>query len=498
MRALVIGINHYRHANSLMGAVDDARDIANALRRQGVEDLTVLVDDDATRDAVDRSWSDVLARSATGDTIVLTFAGHGTQEPERLPGSEADGKDEVLLLGGFAPSGPGTRERIIDDELNAWFQDADRRGVAVIFVADACHSGTLTRSVDARVGPVSYRYTSPYTITGDMLQVTIPMQVATLTENDLPSVFFLAAAQDNQVVPEILLPGPNGKRGPRGALSYSFARALEGAGDANHDGIVTRGELRAYVENQVRILSESRQTPNVLPLGADTRSAFPTPPAGGDGDANAGDAIRIAIAGVPDDEARHVLDSLPGAVLVASGDHPDLIWDPKSLQVLGPLGDVLAYRVELQRLPDVVDRMRLLNRLGLASHTSRLQTRVTPDDSAHRYRERVGFRIEGLRNPYLTVFSVSGDGTLQFLYPVSGDPPSLGAERRFEVQFQVTPPFGADHIVAITTAEPPTILQRMLKRFSGQPATQAIANALAPVLADPQGQIGIQGLFTRP
>ena len=49
VRALIIGIDAYRHVKPLKGAVADARDIENALRRSGVEDITALIDAKADR-----------------------------------------------------------------------------------------------------------------------------------------------------------------------------------------------------------------------------------------------------------------------------------------------------------------------------------------------------------------------------------------------------------------------------------------------------------------
>ena len=151
VRALVIGINAYQVLPELEGAVGDARDVARALSGIGVRDLVVLEDAAATRARIVAAWRSMLERAVPGDTLVLSFAGHGGQEPERVPGSERDGRDEVLLLNGFAQRGAGTRERIFDDELNAWFMEAGAKGIRVIFVADACHSGTLTRALDPRV-----------------------------------------------------------------------------------------------------------------------------------------------------------------------------------------------------------------------------------------------------------------------------------------------------------------------------------------------------------
>ena len=170
LRALVVGIDHYRDfegedgaLQNLGGAVNDARDIAGTLRGMGISDLTVLENRQATRESMTSAWDELLERSVPGDTVLFTFAGHGGQETEKFKGTETDGKDEVLLLGGFRTKGPGSRERIFDNELFAWFQKAGKGGVRVIFVADSCHSGTLTRSIDARVSDVKFR-TSEYTI----------------------------------------------------------------------------------------------------------------------------------------------------------------------------------------------------------------------------------------------------------------------------------------------------------------------------------------------
>ena len=123
----------------------------------------VLEDEAATPRARHRRMAgDDSARRAHGDTLVLTYAGHGGQEPARVPGSERDGLDEMLLLSGFTSSGPGTRERIRDDELNLWFAEAGERGLRVIFVADSCHAGTLTRSIDPRAPAMAVR-TAQYT-----------------------------------------------------------------------------------------------------------------------------------------------------------------------------------------------------------------------------------------------------------------------------------------------------------------------------------------------
>src|SRR5437762_2766156 len=97
LRALVIGIDAYRNVRPLLGAIADARDIERALRRSGVGDVTTLLDDGVTRDSVIAALEALIRRTAQGDLVLLSIAGHGAQEPERVKGSQPDGMDTIFL-----------------------------------------------------------------------------------------------------------------------------------------------------------------------------------------------------------------------------------------------------------------------------------------------------------------------------------------------------------------------------------------------------------------
>lgn len=63
-------------------------------------------------------------------------------------------------------------------------------------------------------------------------------------------------------------------------------------------------------------------------------------------------------------------------------------------------------------------------------------------------------------------------------------------------RFIVTPPFGADHVVAVVTGRAPPELRGRLQDLHGTAApTEAIRAVLELGL---EGRIGIQGLFTGP
>ncbi|MEL6518876.1 MAG: caspase family protein [Pseudomonadota bacterium] len=137
---LVIGIDDYDHISDLDGAVNDALDIADALTGIGAE-VTMLLNHDASREAILSTWRSLADKVGPGDRLVVSYAGHGSNEPEHYPGNEDDGRDETLILSGFSPYGTDAGERIRDDEIAELI--ALTPDTQIIIVADACHSGTL-------------------------------------------------------------------------------------------------------------------------------------------------------------------------------------------------------------------------------------------------------------------------------------------------------------------------------------------------------------------
>ncbi|MBO6511597.1 MAG: caspase family protein, partial [Roseibium sp.] len=234
-RALVIGVDAYEHVSPLKGAVNDARDIAQTLTAAGVSDLTTLYDADASRQAILDAWQDLVARSSSDDVLILSYAGHGAQEEEWVKGSEADGFDEVFLLAGFNVTAPGNGERLRDDDIAAMLRAAGDRSVLVL--ADSCHSGTMTRSVDPRITRLGTRLVGLPPFENDVLRdadlhPVLSKKVGTSEDlQQFANVVYVGATVDGQVIPELMIAGE-----PRGALSWSFARGVEGRADLDRDG----------------------------------------------------------------------------------------------------------------------------------------------------------------------------------------------------------------------------------------------------------------------
>ena len=519
VRGLVIGIDDYAPhppgPGKLKGAVNDAEDIREALTGIGVEDLTVLLDGDATRERIVTEWRGLLERAAPGDTLVLTYAGHGSQEePERVPGTERDGKDEVLILGGFRSTGYGTRERIIDDELNQWFLDAGRKALKVVFVADACHSGTLTRPLDPRAADaLTYRYTWYPPITDDMLALDLPEEAADTGEageDELAHVSFLAASQEDELVPEIPVRDETGASRMRGALSYMFARALRGEADVDGDGALRRDELWSFVRRNVRMMGEGRQTPNLLPNRrpeeivlrlAPPSSSGPEPSPSPAPEPLPDHGVRLAVlhAGAGVGVLARVRETLAGVRIVPKEESPDLIWDAGAREVVTGMGDVAAHDVGLEALPGVIEKWKAVPAVRALSARNGLRMGIDPHDGTHRLGRRITVRIEGLAHPRLIVFSLSGNGRVHHLYPQPHDSAEVATDRPFEMKAEVTPPFGADHVVAVSAGSSLDALNAALKRLDGREAAGRAVELLAEAKAGASGwSSGIQGLYTAP
>src|SRR5215470_16594978 len=256
VRALIIGVDAYQNVRPLKGAVADARDIESALRRMGTRDVTALIDTQADRTSILREIGALVQRTNSGDMVLLSIAGHGAQEPERVKGSQPDGLDDVFLLPGFDTSPTGSQQRILGKEFHHFIKQLELRGAQVVFVADSCHGGGMARSIDPRSEEMSFRQVASYRVPVDLLQPVMTKSEEFMTELDFDRTAFLAAVDRKTKAPEVRIPGVEGLRG---ALSYAVARAVEGEADTDGDGKITVKELFTHVRQVVYELSDQRQ-----------------------------------------------------------------------------------------------------------------------------------------------------------------------------------------------------------------------------------------------
>lgn len=149
--ALVIGIDYNNNKKlRLNGCVNDAYNIKEMLQSRfdvPHTNITLLTDDNKAVNKVPtvtnciKGLSDLVKKANSGKTkvIFVTYAGHGTQTPDKNDKDfEKDGKDECWVFTDYRKKG-----LFKDDYLRRYLLDKINKDVLVIIISDSCHSGSM-------------------------------------------------------------------------------------------------------------------------------------------------------------------------------------------------------------------------------------------------------------------------------------------------------------------------------------------------------------------
>lgn len=504
IHAVVVGVDAYQTLTKLNGAANDARDIAQALEGLGAE-VELLLNEEASRRRVTEAFRRQARRAGEGDLFVFTYAGHGLQEDEAIPGDEADGKDETLVFANFGWEGPAAAERLRDNEIGALLAEIDPRSRALI-VVDSCHSGTMTRAVDVRGAKLTTRFGG----IGRISQDPLDKPHAASKGKDLmsaPNVVFVAAARDDEQIPEVEIDGQM-----RGAVSWTVARALEGSADFGGPDMPLR-EFRDYVRAQARALSAARQTPsvNVAASLAMDQPVVPRSARSASPDRAAPTAAAIAAADNDRDRPPRVY-VLGGEITAPLGErgelvdirsHADLIWDVVRGELIDRAqADLVAEVWDGRQLGRALDKWRASRRLAYWAMRRHVNLHIQPDDGRHQLGETIKVSVE--RPPsglgYLTLVNLAADGQVQFVFPNALNrqsdtdivQPGEGLEALGEVR--VSHPIGADHVIAIYAPTRPDRLHNWLE--SGQRTANDFVTLLKAEAAAGGYRVGVTPIYT--
>lgn len=510
VHALLVGIDNYR-LEPLRGCVNDLRLLERHIRPRAAS-VTLLVDRDGTRANFLRAWREATGRCQRGDWFFFSFSGHGARKPEAIRGSEADGMDDFLVFWSFHPADAPT-EILLDNELEVMLAELGARGVTVVFVADCCHAGTMTRGIH----PAAQRQVQLRTLDGAFSVNALVASLASAPPaprspppDALRHVHLFAGSVESLPVPEVTY---DGRR--HGALSVVVSRALAGG---------TMPALRDLADNVVRgvrAMGDGRQNAEVT-LGENATQALfsrgvtaPAPPVSAGLPATTDLPVRLRLDGRVTDDARQAVERLAGVQRVEARDDADLIWNPTSRQVVSGLGDMLADGVDSGRIAASIARFRAVRRLRSLAMEQPPELRIERVDQSTRGLARTAvvqfhnaahpagtvlrLTAERLRHPFFVLFSLAGDGTVQFLYPGTDEPPRIDTARPFVIDdIIVKQPFGADHVVAVALDRQTTALVRDLNALHERPDPLAAVAALERALAGGAWQVGLLGIFTRP
>lgn len=176
---LIIGVGKFKNlpeSNFLEGADKDAKDVYRILTaadggRIPAQNVRLLVQEQATSQAVKAAMQDLLGKAQAGDTVVLFTASHGLPNAmnkfdivlydTEFPRKKAGGKDSAE----FASTNRATA--LTDDEFQQFISQLTLKDVRTVVVLDTCYSGktfaavpgflpTRTRSLSLRNKEVEY------------------------------------------------------------------------------------------------------------------------------------------------------------------------------------------------------------------------------------------------------------------------------------------------------------------------------------------------------
>lgn len=225
--ALVVGISEYEHSgdnglSNLVFADDDARAFAKTLKDKGWSSshIKLLINQKATHRNIMIALESWLSKAKPDDQIVLFWAGHGYPDPEDPEKVYFATYDTDINI-------PATGYRM--DKVRTALAEQGAKNVIVF--ADTCHAGKIVTRGDRAL--------------------SITKKLRSMAEQKrVPNgwVFMVGADSDRQSVEH--------SSWSNGAFTHVLLKGLKGAADGFqgmgvNDGVVTMGELRAYLQTMM-------------------------------------------------------------------------------------------------------------------------------------------------------------------------------------------------------------------------------------------------------
>lgn len=242
-RALLIGIDDYQVAPQLVGSKDDVEHIRQFIQevwRYRPEQIRTLTDGQATYQNILAEFDNwLIAGSRPGDHVLFFYSGHGSFLKDNN-GDEKDGNDETLVAVEATSDGKG---QIRDDEIQSRFRKL--AGRQVMFIADSCHSGTVTRSAFPKANPRIKRvFFNGKPISKPLSRAVGSPEPSSDFAEQSGSIIAYSAVSPSQVA---LVDSEN----QGGVFTNRFIKAIrDKAADSDNDGKVTHAEVLDYTRRE--------------------------------------------------------------------------------------------------------------------------------------------------------------------------------------------------------------------------------------------------------
>ena len=233
----------------LHGAVRDVDLMQSILSsdKLGFKDIVVLRNKDATAGAILATLQRKLIDETTkGDIRVVFYSGHGSTVRNEASNERYKLDQTIVPADHYKGDVPDIR----DKELSRILWKAGKKGVKVIFIADSCHSGGLSRGVWNERGMTrTARNAPPPDAKPYPVQIYDPADKDPETGKEINpvdvGVVFLAAAQEDEPAQE----NPDTPEGQHGAFTWALRKALEQGLDQPADLVVRRATSLLKADN---------------------------------------------------------------------------------------------------------------------------------------------------------------------------------------------------------------------------------------------------------
>lgn len=246
--AVIVGISNYQSpALNLKWSEEDALDFYDALRGSSnwePDNITLLTNSTATRDAIKAALAGLEKRVGADDTVVFYFSGRGSYGPDQPPFDEGDGLDEYLVP--FDGQATSLGRDLSDDAIEALLAALPTNNVVVI--------------LDAGFSGAGYRSGSPSEKEKFLLRVggkaVAPQSVDGMShELARPGYIFISAAQQGAAPRE-------SSRLRNGVFTHHFVEGMRGAANPGRKTITVQQAFE-YAAPRTSA-DESGQSPQIF------------------------------------------------------------------------------------------------------------------------------------------------------------------------------------------------------------------------------------------
>jgi hypothetical protein len=492
--ALLVGVGRYSYLPkaTLEGPPFDVQGLQAVLTRFGFDprNISVLLDEKATRPAILAAIDELAARTRPGDFVFIYFSGHGTSGYDpALKDVGLDGATGALVPADFKPGSPADLKKgliIGSRDLRPLLERLDgQRDVLVAF--DSCFSGNAAREIFA-AGQA--RYVAPAElVTAEGRAVATfagedePFGAQTAKDPPFPyqTVVYLSAASKSERAMDIgssLIRSGRVKTvdgQPHGAFTNAFIEGLNGSADTNRDGTVTNEELYRFVKDEVtehfphqpQLLMPEKSRDALLrsPVFGGVRAAAPAPippPSRPSPPASPG-SFRVKIQGLAPALAA-TITGIPGVTVTSGAGAYDLlvVHDDQGFKLVHPSGDEIG-TYEPSQIAEVLQRIsrqvavQTLIDLRFPDQDFNATVEIPGNRGFLKQGEPFTIAFSAERDSHVLLMDIDSQGYVSVLYPFDAEEARPVRKGRVPAsgELKVTPPFGTDYVKIVAFQEKP-------------------------------------------